>query len=117
MVSTSTTPINYWPELTESGYSLKLVGTSNRDPERHQTGTRQTPISNLSAIFKFLLGGHQAEECVFFQPRHGYSIGVLIYRWCWIGLCVGAKKKCSANEIAGFGAMNFFPSYLERSNN
>jgi hypothetical protein len=78
VLATSTIRISYGPELTESGYSLRLVGTSNHNPERAQTGTTQPPVSNLCAIVKFLLGGHQAEQCVFFQPRQGYSIGGLI---------------------------------------
>jgi hypothetical protein len=35
----------------------------------------------------------------------------LIFRGCWIGLCVGVKKECyelRPNEIAEFGDLNLF---------
>jgi hypothetical protein len=41
------------------------------------------------------------------------NIIVLIYTWCWIGLCVGVNKKC-------YGQWNCcisFLSYLEWTNN
>jgi len=39
----------------------------------------------------------------------GYNISVIIYKGCWIGLCVGVQKNVMTNEISEFGILNFFP--------
>ncbi len=46
-----------------------------------------------------------------------HSIGVVLYRGCWKGSCVGcAEKNVMAYDIAGFGGLNFFfLGYLEWS--
>jgi hypothetical protein len=44
----------------------------------------------------------------------GYNISALIYVkvYLWIDLCVGVYKNVMANEIVGFGGLNFFLKYL-----
>jgi hypothetical protein len=76
----STIPISYWAELTESGYSLRLVGTSNYNPERESRLAPDNPqsLTYLQYLNSFLVVIKQSN--VFFSNPDRVIVSVDWYR-------------------------------------